>query len=291
MSLSRLVAVASCSLLSTIVEALVLGHALHRRGVRLAEVVVQRELGHLGARLLVGDELTPGLGLGVVGEDAADGPRVVSRVTPVREARTDEHLRGAALLVERLRGGDVGRADLEDRGGDLVLLDHLRDDGRRLVRVVGVVLGIDLDLVAPDASVGVGLVGLDLQTPGDLPERRGRAGERGREPDLERRARRVGRRGVSRALRGVDLQRVAAGRGRRRRAPTRRSSWRRRPAVVVAAAAVVVAPPDAAVVVAPEPDLLSLPQAAAMRASATPPITTPAVVRFLMRFLPLGRVR
>ena len=196
------------------------------------------------------------------------------------------------LLVQASRGGHVGRADLDDAGEDLVLLDQLGHDRRRLVRVVRVVLGDQLQLVAVDATVGVDLVEVDLEALGDRAEGGQRPGLGHADPDLEVLAgRQLGGR-LGRAVRRVDLERLGRSGPRGRRAarrrggaalpsssPLARSWWRRQRSWC--------APPASS--------SSSPPQAAATRASAIVAAARRAsVLLFLMLALPLvmlGRSR
>ena len=120
----------------------------------------------------------------------------------------------------------VGRADLDDRRHDLVGLDQLGDERRRLVRVVGVVLGDERQLVPVDAAVGVDLGEVGVEALGDGTEGRQRAGLGQRDADLEVLARSQLGGGLGRAVRPCRPASVSAA------APPswsrRRPSWWRR---------------------------------------------------------------
>ena len=142
------------------------------------------------------------------------GPREVLRVAPGREAGADQRLRHAGVGVELAGAGDVRRADLEHRGEDPVALDRLLHRRCRLRRVVGVVLGDELDRVAVDTALGlVDLVEVDLHPLADHAERGQRAGLRADEGDLDRLAfgQLLGR--LGRAVVGRDLEGLAGGLG------------------------------------------------------------------------------
>ena len=111
--------------------------------------------------------------------------------------------------MDLARAADVRRADLEHRGEDPITLDRLLHGRRRTGRVVGVVLGDQLQLMTTETAGLVDLVEVDLHPLADHAERGERTRLRPDEGDLDRLAvgELLGRR--RRAVVGRDLEGLA----------------------------------------------------------------------------------
>ena len=125
--------------------------------VVLAETIVLIEHRDLAARMVLEDILRIDVRFGLVAGQEAHGPGKLARLVPHRGARGDKELRDLLRVqigVDRLAGvGAEARQDKEN----VVFLDELAGRLHRLGRVVGVVIGNEIDLAALDAALGVDL--------------------------------------------------------------------------------------------------------------------------------------
>ena len=126
--------------------------------VVLAETVILIEHRDLAARMVLQHILRIDMRFGLVARQEAHGPGKLARLVPHRGARGDEELRDLLRVqigMDRLAGvGAEARQDKEN----VVFLDELAGRLHRLGRIVGVVIGNEIDLAAPDAALGVDLV-------------------------------------------------------------------------------------------------------------------------------------
>ena len=131
--------------------------------VILAETVVLIKHRDLAARMVLQQILRIDVGFGLVARQEAHGPGKLARLVPHRRAGGDEELRD--LLRVQIGMDGLARVGAEARQDEenVVFLDELAGRLHRLGRIVGVVIGNEIDLAASDAALGVDLVEIGRQ--------------------------------------------------------------------------------------------------------------------------------
>ena len=100
---------------------------------------------------------------GLVAGQEAHGPGKLARLVPHRGARGDEQLRDLLRVQIGMDGlAGVGAEACQNKE-NVVFLDELARHLHRLGRIVGVVIGNEVDLAAVDAALGVDLVEIGRQ--------------------------------------------------------------------------------------------------------------------------------